>query len=63
MNDQLKEYVKHETKFCEEHDIEKNEHGVYLYISQNGVSQLSLDFILREYRDWLIEEGIVKQVR
>lgn len=49
-----------EVKFLEENQAVKNEHGVYLFISQNGQDRISLDFYLLEYKNWLIENKIVK---
>lgn len=47
--------TKTETKFCEQTDLEKNEHGVYVYISKNRHSHIDLACILYEYKQWLIE--------
>ena len=48
-----------EIKFCEETEMEKNEHGVYVYTSKNGFSHIDLACILLEYKNWLIENKIV----
>jgi len=58
----FKELTKHEVKFLEENDAEKNESGVFLYISSNGFSRISLDLFLRSYREWLVDHKIVKEL-
>lgn len=59
----FKELTKHEVSFLEqEHNGEKNEHGAYCYVSQNGNHHIALDMFLRSYRDWLVENNIVKEI-
>lgn len=58
----LKELTKHEVKFLEEQGADQNEHGVFLYISENGNSRISLDLFLTSYKEWLIEHKIVKEL-
>lgn len=54
--------IKNEVKFCEEIDLEKNEHGQFIYTSSNGISSTSIPFLLQEYKQWLIENKIVKEL-
>jgi len=56
------EIIKEEIEFCESIDCERNESGQFIYDSRNKKSALNLPFILMEYKDWLIEKGIVKAV-
>lgn len=49
-----------ERSFLEEKECCKNKHGVYLFISANGHERISLDYFLHEYKEWLIENKIVK---
>lgn len=55
----IEETVINEEKFCKELEFVTNEHGVYIYKSQNLVSSINLPYILRHYKDWLIENNIV----
>lgn len=54
------ELTKLEKGFLNEQGIEPNDHGVFIFISQNGSTQISLDFFLCSYKDWLIENYYVK---
>ncbi len=55
------ERQKHETSFVKEDGVfEANEYGVYIYTSTNGYSSIDLIAILRSYRDYLIDNKIVK---
>lgn len=54
------ELIKKETEFCEEWELPKNEHGQFIFTSIDGSCQLNLPRILNDYKDWLIENGIVK---
>lgn len=60
-DNKLDELTKHERQFLSENDGEMNEHGVFLYKSDNENHLLSLDFFLLSYKTWLIENGIVKE--
>mgnify|MGYP000902156127 CR=1 FL=1 len=63
MNKAFEELIKNEVAFCEELDFEMNEHGVYIYESSNGNSSLNLPMVLQHYKEWLIENKLVKEVR
>lgn len=54
------EDIKHETKFCRDLEMETNENGVFLYTSASGNHSMSMPYILSDYRDFLITQGIVK---
>ncbi len=55
----IQELVKDELQFCREIECEKNEHDQFIYISKNGVSSMNLPYVLQEYKQWLIDKGIV----
>lgn len=52
----------HEYLESEEGNAVQNEHGVYAYQSFDGSHLLSLDFFLLRYKEWLIENGYVKEL-
>jgi len=58
----FEEMLKHEIKFCEQIEAVKNKHDVYIYTSTNGHSSFNLPCILQEYKEWLIENKIVKEI-
>ncbi len=60
MDEKLKSLTVNEVKYLEENECEKNEHGAYLFVSANGHESISLNFFLLEYKNWLIENKIVK---
>ena len=62
MDNRLLEMVKTERKFLEQQEAEKTEAGVYVFTSSNGNEHISLDFYLLEYKQWLIENKIVKEL-
>jgi hypothetical protein len=55
--------LKHEIKFCLDRDMETNEHGVFLYTSSNGNHLMNMPFILSDYRDFLVNQGIAKDLQ
>ena len=59
--DVITELIKDELEFCNEIDCEKNEHAQFLYISKNGSSSLNLPYVLREYKQWMIDKKIVEE--
>lgn len=59
---EILELVKTEREFLAEMETEKNDNDVYLFISENGKEHLSLDLYLLDYKQWLIEKGIVIQI-
>ena len=56
----IDQIVKDEIEFCNELELEKNEHSQFIYESKNGKSSINLPFILQEYKEWLINKKIVK---
>ncbi len=60
MDAKFDELLKTERLFLEEMEAVKDENGKYLYKSRNADEILLLDFYLKDYKDWLIENGIVK---
>jgi hypothetical protein len=60
LNAFFEERYKHEVEFLKANDAEANEYGAFIYKSTNGNSSIALDSFLRSYRDWLIDNGIVK---
>lgn len=61
---ELKDFKKKYEKFieraelyCQQNDMEKNEHGVYIYVSTNGFSSINLPAILQNYADECAKES------
>lgn len=59
----MEEIIKNEIEFCNEIDCEKNEHDQFIYESKNGKSGMNLPYVLMEYKQWLIDKGLVKDVK
>ena len=59
----IQELVKNEIEFCNEIDCEKNEHGQFIYESKNGKSTMNLPYVLQEYKQWLIDKRLIKEVQ
>ena len=57
----FEERTREEMKFLCDNGAELNEYGVYIYQSTNGNSSINLALFLRGYRDYLIENDIVKE--
>jgi hypothetical protein len=60
MDSKFDELLKTERLFLEEMEAVKNENGKYLYKSTNEDEILLLDFYLKHYKDWLVQNGMVK---
>lgn len=56
----MEELIKNEIDFCNEIDCEKNDNNQFIYESKNGKSTMNLPYVLMEYKQWLIEKGLVK---
>lgn len=56
------EHLKHEEAFLKENDAELNDNGVYIYTSANKCHSIRLDAYLKLYREYLIENKIVKEL-
>ena len=57
------ELIKMEYEFCESIDCEKNQHNQFVYDSRNKRSAINLPYILLEYKQWMIDKGIIKQMK
>lgn len=57
----LDKYTEKEREFLRQIEIPCDEYGVYLFISGDGSVWLDLQYILMEYKQWLIDNKIVKQ--
>lgn len=55
--------IKKEDEFCESIDCERNEAEQFIYYSKNGASLMNLPYILLEYKQWMIEQGYIKQLK
>lgn len=58
----FEELIKNEVEFCRELGLEKNEHGVYIYESSNGNSSMNVPMVLQHYKEWLIENELVREL-
>lgn len=56
----LNDLIKDEIDFCKSIDAEMNEKHQYIYESKNMKSVVNLPFILKEYREWLIDNNKIK---
>jgi len=59
MADQIEEMAKYEIMFCNLQEMEKNEHGQFIFDSRNRKESFNLPYILYEYKEWLLENKIV----
>lgn len=51
--------IKDEIRFCEQTELNKNEHHQFIYISKDGFSHINLPHILLEYKEFLIENKLI----
>jgi hypothetical protein len=58
----FQEMTKSEIAFLNSEGIEPNEHGAYPFKSFDESCNISLDMLLLCYKQWLIENGIVKEL-
>jgi len=58
----LKELTKIEHKFLKEIGTVPNKNGVFKYTNSDGSESFLLDYVLLEYRQWLIENNIVLKI-
>lgn len=64
MSDKEDGYTQDERRFIKEMDMfTTNEHGVYIYKSTDGTNSFNLVEILRDYREWLMENNIVENTK
>jgi hypothetical protein len=58
----MEELHEKEVAYCKENDMIKNQFGAYIYLSADGKQSIRLDGILRDYKQWLIDNGYVKEI-
>lgn len=44
------------TSFCDDNEFQKNEHGAYIYVSDDGNHRLDMPSILDEFSDFIESE-------
>jgi hypothetical protein len=59
---QFAEITKHERDFLNRECIEPNEHGAYIFKNFDDTASIALDIFLLSYKQWLIENKIVKEL-
>ena len=59
----IPKFIEKESEFCESIDCEKNEYNQFIYDSRNDKSVINLPYILLEYKQWMIEQGFIKQIK
>ena len=57
------ELIKREYEFCKSIDCERSNTEQFTYHSENNKSHINLPYILLEYKQWLIEQGYIEQVK
>ncbi len=57
------ELIKIEDEFCKSIDCERNQAEQFIYYSKNSKSLMNLPYILLEYKQWMIEQGFIKQLK
>jgi len=57
------ELIKREDEFCESISCERNESQQAIYYSKSGKSMMNMPYILHEYKQWMIEQGYIIQVK
>jgi len=55
--------LKFEIKFCLQNELEPNEHGRFVYASTSGTHMMSIPEILSDYREFLVNEGVIKDYK
>jgi hypothetical protein len=55
----LEELQKTAQDYCEENEMVKNEHGVFIYKSSDGSQSIDLVSILHDYKEYLIENNLI----
>jgi hypothetical protein len=60
----FEEITKNEVKFLKSQGHgHMNEHGAWAYMSNDGNHLIALDLYLMHYKEWLIENEIVKPIK
>lgn len=57
------ELIKIENDFCESVDCERSQGGQFTYYSENKASMMNVPYLLLEYKQWMIDQGHIKQVK
>ena len=57
------ELIKKEDEFCESIECIKNQYDQYIYCSDEKGHGINLPYILLEYKQWMIEQGYIKQIK
>ena len=60
---QFAELTKNEVAFLKEMHIPTNEHVAYVFVSSDETTTIALDMFMAHYRQWLIENDIVKEIK
>ena len=56
--------IEREDKFCESIDCERTEDTKqFIYDSRNNKSAMNLPYVLLEYKQWLIYQGFIKELK
>lgn len=58
----FEEHLKNETRFLKEREFQTTDKGGYFYMSKDETHLIKLDFILSDYKEWLIENKLVKEI-
>jgi hypothetical protein len=61
-NEVMAKIIKNELAFCDSINCEKNEHGNFIYQSSNGKESFNLPFMLLDYKNYLIENKLIKEL-
>jgi len=61
---QVQDLIKREDEFCESIDCERTEDTKqFIYDSRNDKSAMNLPYVLLEYKQWLIDKGLIKELK
>ena len=57
-------HIKLEDEFCESIDCERTEDTKqFIYDSRNDKSAMNLPYVLLEYKQWLVDKGLIKELK
>jgi len=56
------ENLETELEYCNSNDFVKNDFGQFIYKSTDGTQTFNLVYILKDYKNWLIENNYVEQI-
>ena len=61
---EIPKLIEREDEFCESIDCERTEDTrQFIYDSRNDKSVMNLPYVLLEYKQWLIDEGFIKELK